>query len=168
MSTFINIEESVKKLKDYYNKRKDLLELYKSKNPAELRQKYDDLIRGNNNSILLLNNTTAAMDSIFSIQKNIFDESNTIINNTMNIDKEITALLNKYQVGTLQGIARQTVVDNRIEPNQDDIVAQAVLTQPYDEREDINRNENTGGRKRKRKTNKKSRKTNKKSRKNKY
>jgi hypothetical protein len=40
-------------------------------------------------------------------------------------------------------------------------VAQAVLEQSYDEREDINRNKNIGGRKRKRKTNK-TNKTNKK------
>ena len=121
-----------------------------------------------------MNRTRDSMDTIISNTNKLFEEANTIINNTMNIDKEITTELNKSQVGTLQGIARQTIKDIVIVPNQDDVAAQAVLEQPYDERADIdiNRNENTGRKKRKtnkeNKTNKKSRKTNKKSRKNKY
>ena len=97
---------------------------------------------------------------------NLLQDGLTIINNTINIDKEITDELNKSQVGTLQGIARQTVFKNEIKPVQYDVVAQEILEQPYDERAHINfinRNENTGGRKRKIKTNKKNNKNNKKS-----
>lgn len=82
------------------------------------------------------------------------------------IDEEIVDILNSSRIGTLQGITRQIIHENDIEPNPDDVGANTVLNQSYDERADIIRNTNKGGRKRK--TNKKTRKTNKKTRKNKY
>jgi hypothetical protein len=129
-----------------------------------------------------LNIAIGAMGTLKSKADQLFKDGFTIINNTINIDNEIITELNKSRIGTFQGLARQTVVNemerkkkenekNGIynEPEEDDDVAQAVLEQPYNEREDINRTENRGGRKRK--TNKKyikNIKKYKKSRKNKY
>ena len=155
-------------LQNTYDDRKKLLKWYQSKKIDDLRDNYNNYINENDRDISMTNRTKIILDNLKIKVNNLIQDGLTIINNTINIDNEITAELNKSQVGTLQGITRQTVVKNEIKPEQDDVVAQAVLEQPYNEREDINRNANTGGRKRKTKTNKKSRKTNKKSRKNKF
>jgi hypothetical protein len=107
-----------------------------------------------------LNRALGAMETLKSKADKLFEDGFKIINNTINIDNEIYTELNKSQVGTLQGLARQTIKENEIKPKLDDVMAQEVVKQDYDERADINRNENEniGGRKRKRKTNKKSRK----------
>jgi len=117
-----------------------------------------------------LNRAIGAMETTKSKANQLFEDGFTIINNTINIDNEIITELNKSRIGTLQGLARQTIKENEIIPKPGDEVAQEVLKQDYDERADINRNENTGGRKRKtnKKTNKKNIKKYKKSRKNKY
>ena len=162
------IEKIIKLLENIYDNRTKLLKWYQSKKIDDLRDNYNNWINENDSDISSTNRNKIMLDNYKIKVNNLLQDGLTIINNTINIDNEITSELNKSQVGTLQGVARQTVVKNEIKPDQDDVVAQAVLEQPYDERADINRNrnENTGGRKRKiNKTNKKSRKTNKKSRK---
>ena len=135
---------------------------YLTKSTDLLRQNYKNYINEVGLSLGRLNNTKEALTKYNELTQQGFE----IEQKTRKIDKEIVDILNSSRVGTLQGLARQTIKENNIEPNKDDVVAQAVLEQPYDERADINRNAITGGRKRK--TNKKRRKIKKKSRKNKY
>jgi hypothetical protein len=161
-----------KDLTSIYEERKKKLESYKSQPIDYLRSNYKDFMNENDRNKSTLNRAIGAMETIKSKANKLFDDGFTIINNTINIDNEIITELNKSRIGTLQGLARQTIQENEIKPNPGDEVAQAVLEQTYDERADINRNENenTGGRKRKtnKKTNKKNIKKYKKSRKNKY
>jgi hypothetical protein len=155
------IEKIIKLLENIYDDRTKLLKWYQSKKIDELRDNYNNWINENDEEISATNRNKMILDNLKIKVNNLLQDGLTIINNTINIDNEITAELNKSQVGTLQGLARQTIVKNEIKPEQNDAVAQAVLEQSYDEREDINRNKNIGGRKRKRKTNK-TNKTNKK------
>jgi hypothetical protein len=185
MSGLQAIEEYNKALTSIYEDRKKKLEEYQSKAIDHLRSNYKDFMNENDRNKSTLNRAIGAMETLKSKADKLFQDGFTIINDTINIDNEIITELNKSRIGTFQGISRQTVINeierkkkereenekNGIynEPEQDnDDVAQVVLEQPYDERADINRKENTGGRKRKRKTNKKNIKKYKKSRKNKY
>ena len=160
------IEKIIKLLENIYDDRTKLLKWYQSKNIDDLRDNYNNWINENDNDISSSNRNLIILGNLKIKVNNLLQDGLTIINNTINIDNEITDELNKSQVGTLQGIARQTVFKNEIKPVQYDVVAQEILEQPYDERAHINfinRNENTGGRKRKIKTNKKNNKNNKKS-----
>ena len=160
------IEKIIKLLENIYDDRTKLLKWYQSKNIDDLRDNYNNWINENDNDISSSNRNLIILGNLKIKVNNLLQDGLTIINNTINIDKEIIDELNKSQVGTLQGIARQTVFKNEIKPVQYDVVAQEILEQPYDERAHINfinRNENTGGRKRKIKTNKKNNKNNKKS-----
>jgi uncharacterized protein YydD (DUF2326 family) len=154
--------EYIKELDDIYKTRESLKNSYLTKSTDLLRQNYKNYINEVGLSLGRLNNTKEALTKYNELTQQGFE----IEQKTRKIDKEIVDILNSSRVGTLQGLARQTIKENNIEPNKDDVVAQAVLEQPYDERADINRNTITGGRKRK--TNQKRRKKNKKSRKNKY
>ena len=163
------IQKIIKLLENIYVDRTKLLKWYQSQKIDHLRDNYNNWINENDIDISTTNRYKIILDNLKIKVNNLLQDGLTIINNTINIDNEITAELNKSQVGTLQGISRQTIVKNEVKPEEDDVVAQAVLEQPYDEREHINRerayinrNENTGGRRRKRKTNKKNKKTNKK------
>ena len=161
------IQKIIKLLENIYVDRTKLLKWYQSQKIDHLRDNYNNWINENDIDISTTNRYKIILDNLKIKVNNLLQDGLTIINNTINIDNEITAELNKSQVGTCQGISRQTIVKNEVIPEEDDVVAQAVLEQPYDEREHINRNENTNTGGRKRKTNKKNKKTNKKSIKNK-
>ena len=162
------IEKIIKFLENTYDDRIKLLKLYQSKKIDDLRDNYNNYINENDRDISATNRIKIILDNLKIKVGNLLQDGSTIINNTINIDNEITSELNKSQVGKLQGLTRQTIAKNEIIPKEDDVVGQAVLEQTYNEREDINRDENTGGRKRKRKTNKKKSRKSRKSRKNKY
>jgi hypothetical protein len=153
------VDEYIKSLEQYTNERKKKKELYQSKSIEYIRNNYNKFINEVGYSLGRLNNTKEALDKLNELTQKGF----TFENESRNIDKEIINILNSSRIGTFQGINRQVIKDNEIVPKQDDVVAQAVLEQPYDERVDIirNQNENIGGRKRK-KTFKKRRLTNKK------
>jgi hypothetical protein len=149
------VENYIKVLGDYTNDRKKVKELYLSKSVDYLRSNYPKFINEVGYSLGKLNNVKEALGKLTELtQKGVESEKNS-----RKIDQEIVAILNSSRVGTLQGITRQTIRENDIKHNPGDEVAKTVLNQSYDERADIKRNLNTGGRKRK---------TNKKSRKNKY
>ena len=84
--------------------------------------------------------------------KQMLNEITTIIEDTR-------IIIEKKKIGTLEGITRQVIAENDIQPNENDVVAQAVLAQYYNELDHIK------GGKNKRVTKTKKRKTNKKSKK---
>jgi hypothetical protein len=155
------VDEYIKSLEQYTNERKKKKELYQSKSIEYIRNNYNKFINDVGYSLGRLNNTKEALDKLNELTQKGF----TFENEARKIDKEIINILNSSRIGTLQGINRQIIKDNEIVPKPDDLVAQAVLEQPYDERVDIirNQNKNIGGRNRK-KTFKKRRLTNKKRR----
>ena len=90
-----------------------------------------------------------------------------LINEINELYDKMKKKLNENRKGTLQGIARQTIKENNVLPNDGDEIVQNVLEQPYSEAEDINRNRNNiGGKNRriKNKTHKKRKNKNKMSR----
>ena len=126
----------------------------KTMDPSDVRQNYDkywDII--NKKEIEINEEKEELEESINNLEdgKELVDKKSEIIQN-------IKTIVNSLRVGTLQGITRQTIKENNIVPEPNDEIAQNVLDQPYNELEDINRNQSAGLNKR-RKTNK--RKTNK-------
>jgi ABC-type antimicrobial peptide transport system permease subunit len=68
-----------------------------------------------------------------------------MLNEIKSIIEDTKLNINKYQIGTLQGITRQAIIKNNIIPNENDEIVQEVINQSYNEIEDIK-----GGRKKKR------------------
>jgi hypothetical protein len=101
------------------------------------------------------------------------EDAKQMLNEITNIIEDTKISINNKKVGTLQGITRQVIAENnnndllkQIKPDKNDVLAQSVLDQDYDELEHIKGGKNNRLIKtKKRKTNKKiikkSRKTNK-------
>jgi len=90
------------------------------------------------------------------------EDAKQMLNEITTIIKDTKLLIEKRKVGTLEGITRQVLKENEIEPDENDVAAQSVFAQPYNELERIKVGKNKRVIKtKKRKTNKKSRKTNK-------
>ena len=132
------VEEYIKSLENYNNERKKLKKLYESKSIEDLRSNYAKYIKEVGYSLGRLNNTKEALEKLNELtQKGVTYEENS-----RKIDKEIIGILNSSRIGTLQGIARQTLREQKINPNPEDVMATEVLKQSYDESADIIRNQN--------------------------
>lgn len=93
------------------------------------------------------------------------EEAKQMLNEITTIIKNTRLLIHKRKVGTLQGLTRQVIAQNEIEPdenNENYVAARAELDRPYNELEDIGELEHIEGGKNKRVIKTKKRKTNKK------
>jgi hypothetical protein len=108
------------------------------------------------------------MEEKTSVDKAIEElkKAKEMLNEITTIIEDIKISINNKKVGTLQGITRQVVNENDIEPDESDILAYSVLDQDYNESKFIKGGKNkrlikTKKRKTNKKIIKKSRKTNK-------
>lgn len=150
-------EKYAVKRRNTYDELKKLENEIKNENPEEIRKNFDkywDIV--NNKDIEINERKEEVEEAINNLEdgKELLEKISILIQNIKNI-------MNSYQIGTLQGLSRQAIKENNIVPNENDEVAQNVLNQPYNELEDINRNNsNVGGRKsRKSRKGRKSRKS---------
>jgi len=144
ISSEIDKLENALKGKIKYNK--DTLDVVKTKNPSELRRLIDRVWPNTELAQRDLSELNGQIDySIGRLNeiKNLINEFNDIIN-------DIQIYMNKARIGTLEGLARDTIKKSRIVPLQDDIIQTAVLEQSYDETAATNR----GGKHTRRKTRK--------------
>jgi len=158
-------EEYLKYITENYNELKKNQELIKKKlYPSQIRDTdegwyeylFDEYLEPKQEENIEEKTSVDKAIGELKIAKEMLNEIKTII-------EDIKISINNKKVGTLQGITRQVVNENNIEPYKNDIIAQEVLNQDY--------NEPKGGKNKrviktkKRKTNKKiikkSRKTNK-------
>jgi hypothetical protein len=68
-----------------------------------------------------------------------FEECDMILEEMHDIIDEIKLIINRGQVGTLEGLSRQTIKDSGIVRVPDNVLQEAVLDQPYNESEQRNR-----------------------------
>jgi len=65
-----------------------------------------------------------------------FEECDMILEEMYDVIEEIKLTINRAQVGTLEGLSRQSIKDSGIVPDPDNVLQEAVLDQPYDESEE--------------------------------
>ena len=65
-----------------------------------------------------------------------FEECDMILKEMYDIIEEIKLTINKAQVGTLEGLSRQSIKDSGILSDPENVLQEAVLDQPYDESEE--------------------------------
>jgi len=73
-----------------------------------------------------------------------FEECDMILKEMYDIIEEIKLTINKAQVGTLEGLSRQSIKDSGIVPDRENVLQEAVLDQPYNELEEQIRNGGKG------------------------
>ena len=134
-------EEYINYITNNYNNLKKNQSLIKTISPSDIRGDdwYDYLFDELDKKEQENNEETESVDKAIKDLDNVkkmLNEIRTIIDDTK-------LFINKYQIGTLQGISRQAVYKNENQITPDEI-AQEVINQPYNEIEDIK-----GGRKKK-------------------
>ena len=81
------------------------------------------------------------------------EECDIILEELYDIFEEIKLTINRAQVGTLEGLSRQSIKDSGIVPDPDNVLQAAVLDQPYDESEERRRGGKGFSKKRKKRAN---------------
>jgi len=118
----------------------------KTLNPENIRKNFDRYWNVVNSKS---EETVEALDDIEESMNNL-EDSKELIGKIKDVTDKVKQTMNSFRVGTLQGIARQSVKENSIVPNENDEIGENAVSQlePYNELEDINRTNNMGGRKR--------------------
>ena len=118
----------------------------KTFNPENIRKNFDRYWNVVNSKS---EETVEALEDIDESINNL-EDSKELIGKIKDITDKVKQTMNSFRVGTLQGIARQSVKENSIVPNENDEIGENAVSQlgPYNELEDINRSSNIGGRKR--------------------
>ena len=66
-----------------------------------------------------------------------FEECDMILEEMYDLLEEIKLTINRAQVGTLEGLSRQSIKDSCIVPDPENVLQEAVLDQPYNELEEL-------------------------------
>lgn len=152
-----HIYNELNRLNEEFDKRiaevKDTYSGIEQTAPERVRQSYNSGMQqligvSNNNEINM-----RSIDVIIGLLNVLKDKINTYRNTV----QSITQLFNRGKIGTLEGLSREKLTDPLLSiKNNDDILAQTVLGQPYNELEAVRRK----GGKKKRKTKKRRKFTN--------
>ena len=132
---------------------------YENGPPAHIREQYDNIMH----TLITKQQEIYAAHEEVDAEIQEFEECHMILEEMYKVSEDIKLIVNRGQVGTLEGMSRQTITESGIVP--DNFLQAAVLDQPYNE----NRRGGRSGRrgvsttKRKNRANKKTnKKTNKK------
>jgi cysteinyl-tRNA synthetase len=129
---------------------KETFDILKTKSPGYLRQIMDGVWPKMELAVSDLSQYNEQVD--YSIRR--LNETKNLINQLNDVVNDIQINFNKAKIGTLEGLARDTINKSKIVPSEEDIIQTAVLEQSYDETSATNR----GGKQKRRKT-RKTRKT---------
>lgn len=136
--------ENVLRGKIKYNK--ETLDMLKTKPQSELRRIVERVWPNMELALHDLSELNGQID--YSIGR--LNEIKNLINEFNELISDIQIYMNKAKIGTLEGLARDTIKKSRIVPPEDDIIQTSVLEQSYDETAATNR----GGKHKRRKTRK--------------
>jgi hypothetical protein len=117
----------------------------KTLNPENIRKKFDIYWNIVNSKSEEINDALEDIDESI----NNLEDSKELVVKIKDVNDKVKQTMNSFRVGTLQGISRQMVKENNIVPNENDEIGVNAVNQlePYNELEDINRTNNIGGRK---------------------
>ena len=142
------LTNKIKHSQDYLEKQ------FKKAKPSEVRSMSESLRTSLEGSMEINNNIITKMNDV----KRKLETIETLTSQHTDILNEVLRELNKKQIGTLEGLARDAIARGRIRPQEGDIIARSVLEQHYDELEAMNRGGKTKKKTRKNKRTRKARK----------